>query len=139
MLLATRTFPNSHSHSTNFVLLQVCKAAEFAHTMKMERGDESIKETTPDMCSAMLHYALQLAQNGNFDQSECAFEKLTQTTEKTWGPQSYQLAQVFLEQAKARLVEGKHHEAQVGEVVMVWVYGAAADDADTAVICYLFT
>ena len=35
------------------------------------------------------------------------------TTEKTWGVNSYQLALVFAEQSKARLAEGKHHDAQV--------------------------
>jgi tetratricopeptide (TPR) repeat protein len=93
--------------------LQVCKAAEYAHAQKLEKGDESMKHTTGDMCYTMLHYALALAQNGNFDQSECAFEKLTRTTEKTWGAHSFQLATVFIEQSKARLLEGKHHESQV--------------------------
>ena len=79
----------------------------------MEKGDASMKDTTPDMCHTMLHYALSLALTGNFDQSECAFEKLTRTTDKTWGPNSYQLATVYIEQAKARLAEGKHHDSQV--------------------------
>ncbi len=95
--------------------LQVCKAAEYAHAQKLEKGDESMKHTTGDMCYTMLHYALALAQNGNFDQSECAFEKLTRTTEKTWGAHSFQLATVFIEQSKARLLEGKHHESQVSD------------------------
>jgi hypothetical protein len=64
-----------HKH----VISQVCKAAEYAHSQKMERGDATIKDTTPDMCNTMLHYALSLALIGNFDQSECAFEKLTRT------------------------------------------------------------
>ncbi len=72
-----------------------------------------MKDTTPDMCHTMLHYALSLALTGNFDQSECAFEKLARTTEKTWGPNSYQLATVYIEQAKACLAEGKHHDSQV--------------------------
>jgi hypothetical protein len=91
----------------------VCKAAEYAHAQKMEKGDSSMKDTTPDMCHTMLHYALSLALTGNFDQSECAFEKLARTTEKTWGPNSYQLATVYIEQAKACLAEGKHHDSQV--------------------------
>jgi tetratricopeptide (TPR) repeat protein len=92
---------------------QVCKAAEYAHAQKLEKGDESMKHTTGDMCYTMLHYSLALAQNGNFDQSECAFEKLTRTTEKTWGPHSFQLATVFIEQSKARLLEGRYHDSQV--------------------------
>ncbi len=76
-------------------------------------GDSSMKDTTPDMCTTMIHYALSLALTGNFDQSECAFEKLTRTTEKTWGINSYQLATVFVEQSKARLAEGRHHDTQV--------------------------
>ncbi len=104
---------NPNLPSGNSDAQQVCKSAEYAHLMKMEKGDSSMKDTTPDMCYTMLHYALELARNGNFDQSECAFEKLTRTTEKTWGSHSFQLAQVYVEQAKARLAEGKCHESQV--------------------------
>ncbi len=93
--------------------MQVCKAAEYAHAQKMKMGDSSMKDTTPDMCTTMLHYALSLALTGNYDQSECAFEKLTRTTEKTWGINSFQLATVFVEQSKARLAEGRHHDTQV--------------------------